>query len=177
MISYRYLKSVSTTAPRLEMKLAESRFERRTCMQSGCPWHNSCMNFENLRVLLVDDFELGRDRLRMGLVEMGFNDKNLIDAENGKVAFDILSTSAKSSTPIDFVFSDWSMPVMTGLELLKACRHDASIKQTKFIMVSSESDRDAIVLALENGADDYLTKPVASADLKQKVDALHARKK
>jgi two-component system chemotaxis response regulator CheY len=130
------------------------------------------MNSESKRVLLVDDFELGRDRIRMGLVSIGFADAQLVDAENGKQALEILSEAAKNDRAFDIVFSDWSMPVMNGLDLLKACRTDASLKAIQFIMVSSESDRDAIVLALENGANDYLTKPVSSADLKKKIDAL-----
>lgn len=130
-----------------------------------------------MRALLVDDFELGRDRLRMGLVEMGFNEDNLVDAENGREAHEALLQALKNQTPFDFVFSDWSMPVMSGLELLKACRADQRLKQTMFIMVSSESDRDAIVLALEGGADDYLSKPITNADLVQKVETLLARRK
>lgn len=130
------------------------------------------MNYEKYRVLLVDDLGLARERVRQDLLKIGFKDGQVDSAVNGADGLRRLIAAVAERKPFALVISDWNMPEMNGLELLKACRAHGDLKAIKFMVVSSESETNAIVDAIDAGADDYAVKPITLADLTTKVAKL-----
>ena len=120
---------------------------------------------QNMKVLVVDDFPTMRRIIKNLLKEIGY--ENLDEAEDGTSAFNKLKGGG-----FDFVVSDWNMPNMTGLELLKAVRAEASIKDIPFLMVTAESAKENIVLAVEAGVTNYIVKPFTAAVLREKIDKI-----
>ena len=120
---------------------------------------------QNMKVLVVDDFPTMRRIIRNLLKEIGY--ENLDEAEDGTSAFDKLKGG-----DFDFVVSDWNMPNMTGLELLKAVRSESGIKDTPFLMVTAEAAKENIVSAVEAGVNNYIVKPFTAAVLREKIDKI-----
>ena len=120
---------------------------------------------QNMKVLVVDDFPTMRRIIRNLLKEIGY--ENLDEAEDGTAAFDKLKGG-----DFDFVVSDWNMPNMTGLELLKAVRSESGIKDTPFLMVTAEAAKENIVSAVEAGVNNYIVKPFTAAVLREKIDKI-----
>ncbi len=120
---------------------------------------------QNMKVLVVDDFPTMRRIVRNLLKEIGY--ENVDEAEDGIVAFDKLKGG-----DFDFVVSDWNMPNMTGLDLLKAVRAEASVKDTPFLMVTAEAAKENIVSAVEAGVNNYIVKPFTAAVLREKIDKI-----
>ena len=106
----------------------------------------------NMNVLIVDDFATMRRIIRGALKSIGFN--NIFEAEDGKGAMKILAHE-----DIDLIMSDWIMPNMDGLELLKIIRADEKLKNIPFIMVTAEGQKKNVMDALESGVNSYIVKP------------------
>lgn len=122
---------------------------------------------QNMRFLVVDDFSTMRRIVRNLLKELGFS--NVEEAEDGQVALHKL----KNST-FDFVVTDWNMPNMTGLELLKAIRADAQLKHLPVMMVTAEAKKENIIEAATAGASGYIVKPFTAATLDEKLKKVFA---
>ena len=120
---------------------------------------------KNLKFLIVDDFSTMRRIVRNSLKELGFT--NVDEAEDGVAALNKLSSSH-----FDFVISDWNMPNMTGMELLKAVRADANLKSLPVLMVTAEAKKENIDEAAELGANGYVLKPFTTATLEQKLNEI-----
>lgn len=118
------------------------------------------MNF-----LIVDDFSTMRRIIANLLKELGF--PNYKEAENGKNALTLLH-----SEKFDFVITDWNMPEMDGLELLKSIRNDSSLKNLPVLMVTAEAKKDNIIAAAQSGADGYIVKPFTSSILYEKLNKI-----
>ena len=116
----------------------------------------------NLRFLVVDDFSTMRRILRNLLKELHFT--NIDEAEDGQVALHELR-----SQPYEFVVSDWNMPNMTGIELLRAVRADAQLRHLPFLMITAEAKRENIIEAAQAGASGYIVKPFTAATLEEKL--------
>ena len=117
----------------------------------------------NMKVLVVDDFATMRRILKNILVQLGF--KNIVEADDGTTAVDVLK-----SQKIDLIISDWNMPKMTGLDLLKHVRADADIGDTPFIMVTAEAQQDNIILAVKAKVSQYIVKPFTAETLGEKIN-------
>ncbi|GAB2951615.1 MULTISPECIES: chemotaxis response regulator CheY [Aquaspirillum] len=117
---------------------------------------------KNLRFLVVDDFSTMRRIIRNLLKELGFT--NVDEAEDGTAALHKLKTQA-----YEFVISDWNMPNMTGIELLRAVRADPQIKHLPFLMITAEAKRENIIEAATAGANGYIVKPFTAAVLEEKL--------
>ncbi len=117
---------------------------------------------KNLRFLVVDDFSTMRRIIRNLLKEFGFT--NVDEAEDGTAALHKLKTQA-----YEFVISDWNMPNMTGIELLRAVRADPQIKHLPFLMITAEAKRENIIEAATAGANGYIVKPFTAAVLEEKL--------
>ena len=117
---------------------------------------------KNLRFLVVDDFSTMRRIVRNLLKELGFT--NVDEAEDGQVALHKLKTQH-----FDFIVSDWNMPNMTGIELLRAVRADAQLKHMPFLMITAEAKRENIIEAAQAGASGYIVKPFTAATLEEKL--------
>ena len=119
----------------------------------------------NMKFLVVDDFSTMRRIVRNLLKELGFS--NVDEAEDGVVAL-----SKLRSTNFDFVVSDWNMPNMTGLDLLKEIRGDANLKHLPVLMITAEAKKENIVFAAQAGASGYIVKPFTAATLEEKLNKI-----
>jgi two-component system chemotaxis response regulator CheY len=116
----------------------------------------------NMKFLVVDDFSTMRRIVRNLLKELGFN--NVQEAEDGIDALNKLRAEA-----FDFVVSDWNMPNMTGIELLRSIRADEKLKHLPVLMVTAEAKRENIIEAAQAGASGYVVKPFTAATLDEKL--------
>lgn len=123
---------------------------------------------KNMKILIVDDFSTMRRIIKNLLRDLGFT--NTIEADDGQSALPILQAGG-----IDFLITDWNMPVMTGIELLKAVRADAKLRDLPVLMVTAEAKRDQIIEAAQAGVNGYVVKPFTAAVLKEKIDKIFER--
>ena len=119
-------------------------------------------NTSEPRFLVVDDFSTMRRVVRGLLKEMGH--ENVEEAEDGVAALAKLK-----SQPFDFVICDIGMPIMSGIDLLKAVRTDATLRHLPMLMVTAEARKEDIVLAVQCGAAGYLVKPFTKGALEERV--------
>jgi two-component system chemotaxis response regulator CheY len=117
----------------------------------------------NMKFLVVDDFSTMRRIVRNLLKELGFN--NVHEAEDGVEALKKL----RSENNYEFVVSDWNMPNMTGIELLRVIRADDALKHLPVLMVTAEAKRENIIEAAQAGASGYVVKPFTAATLDEKL--------
>jgi len=122
----------------------------------------------NLRILVVDDFSTMRRIVRNLLRELGF--QHVEEAEDGAAALALLHKSA-----IDLVITDWNMPRMMGIDLLKAVRADAKLATLPVMMVTAEAKKDQIIAAAKAGVNGYVIKPFTAQTLKEKLEGVFAR--
>jgi two-component system chemotaxis response regulator CheY len=120
---------------------------------------------KKMTILIVDDFATMRKVIRNLLKQVGY--ENIMEADNGEAGLAVLK-----SDKIDFVISDWNMPVMTGLELLKAVRADADIAKTPFLMVTAEALKENVVAAVKAGVSNYIVKPFTAEVLNEKIEKI-----
>lgn len=120
---------------------------------------------KKMTILIVDDFATMRKVIRNLLKQVGY--ENIMEADNGEAGLAVLK-----SHKIDFVISDWNMPVMTGLELLKAVRADADIGKTPFLMVTAEALKENVVAAVKAGVSNYIVKPFTAEVLNEKIEKI-----
>ncbi len=120
---------------------------------------------KNLKILIVDDFATMRKVIRNLLKQGGY--ENIVEAEDGAAALKLLK-----SQPVDFIISDWNMPNMSGLELLKAVRADDELKALPFLMVTAEALKDNVVAAVKAGVSNYIVKPFTAEVLNEKIEKI-----
>ena len=117
---------------------------------------------KNMKILIVDDFSTMRRIIKNLLRDLGFN--NTHEADDGLTALPMLK-----NTEFDFVVTDWNMPGMQGIDLLKAIRADDKLKHLPVLMVTAEARKEDIVAAAQGGAAGYIVKPFTKATLEEKV--------
>ena len=118
-----------------------------------------------MRFLVVDDFSTMRRIVRNLLKELGFT--NVDEAEDGAVALQKLQEDA-----FDFVVTDWNMPHLDGLQLLRAIRSAPALKHLPVLMVTAEAKRENIIAAAQAGASGYIVKPFTAATLAEKLQKI-----
>lgn len=118
-----------------------------------------------MKILVVDDFSTMRRIIRNLLQDIGFG--NTSEADNGQSALPMLKGG-----DFDFLITDWNMPRMTGLELLKAVRADRKLVSLPVLMVTAEAKRNHIIEAAEAGVNGYIVKPFTAQTLKEKLDKI-----
>ena len=123
---------------------------------------------KNIKVLIVDDFSTMRRIVKNLLHDLGY--ANTTEADDGKTAWAALQAGG-----FDLVVTDWNMPGMTGLELLKNIRSDARLAALKVLMVTAEAQREQIIEAAKNGVNGYIIKPFTAVTLKEKLDKMAQR--
>jgi len=123
---------------------------------------------KNMNILVVDDFSTMRRIVKNLLSEIGFN--NIVEADDGKTALPILENGG-----IDFLVTDWNMPGMPGIDLLKAVRADPKLSSLPVLMVTAEAKREQIMEAAQAGVNGYVVKPFTADTLKEKVDKVFER--
>lgn len=118
-----------------------------------------------MRVLIVDDFSTMRRIVRNILRQLGLN--NVVEADDGTTAWDILNRDK-----IDFIVSDWNMPKMTGIELLRKVRSSEQFAEIPFLMVTAEAQQENIIEAVQAKVSNYIVKPFTADTMKQKIDKI-----
>ncbi len=121
-----------------------------------------------MRILVVDDFSTMRRIVKNLLADLGLT--NVAEAEDGGVAFTMLKQGG-----FDFVVTDWNMPGVTGIELLKMIRADEKLKTLPVLMVTAEAKREQIIEAAQAGVNGYIIKPFTAATLKEKLGKIFER--
>ena len=124
-----------------------------------------------IKILVVDDFPTMRKIVKQVLKQLGYNDVQ--ECEDGALALAFL----KVNPQIEFVISDWNMPNMTGIELLKSVRADPKLKHLPFLMITAEADKENIVEAVKSGVNNYIVKPFNAGTLKEKIEKIFVNKK
>ncbi len=120
------------------------------------------MAYKNLVAMVVDDFSTMRRIVRKILKDLQF--REIIEAENGVEALRLLK-----SNKVDLIVSDWNMPTMTGLELLKQVRADERLKGLPFLMVTAEAQKENIIEAIQAKVSNYIVKPFSPATFAEKL--------
>jgi two-component system, chemotaxis family, chemotaxis protein CheY len=119
----------------------------------------------NMKILVVDDFQTMRRIIRNYLRQLGFN--NVEEAEDGDVALAKLHEA-----PFDFVITDWNMPKMTGIDLLKAIRSQNNFRNIPVLIITAEAEKENVVQAAQAGVNDYIVKPFTPEVLQAKIERI-----
>jgi len=122
------------------------------------------MGYQTKKAIVVDDSSVMRQIIKNNLKQLGFEQSNLVDAEDGEQAMKKLNEDT-----IDLVIADWNMPKMTGIDLLRAIRADGALKELPFLMVTSEADKEKIMEAVQAGVNQYIVKPFNATQLEEKI--------
>lgn len=123
---------------------------------------------KNMKILVVDDFSTMRRIIKNLLRDLGFT--NTQEADDGTSALPMLK-----SGDFDFLVTDWNMPGMSGIELLRAVRADEKLSALPVLMVTAEAKRDQIIEAAQAGVNGYVVKPFTAAALKEKIEKIFDR--
>ena len=123
---------------------------------------------KNMKILVVDDFSTMRRIIKNLLKDLGF--ANIQEADDGNTALPMLQQG-----DFDFVVTDWNMPGMQGIDLLRAIRADANLKHIPVLMVTAEAKKEQIVAAAQAGVNGYVIKPFTAATLKEKLAKIFER--
>ena len=123
---------------------------------------------KNMKILIVDDFSTMRRIIKNLLRDLGFT--NTQEADDGTTALPMLQNGN-----FDFVVTDWNMPGMQGIDLLKAIRADAKLKHLPVLMVTAESKREQIIEAAQAGVNGYVVKPFTAVTLEEKINKIFER--
>lgn len=121
----------------------------------------------NIKILIVDDVSSLRDLLKAYLRRLGY--LNITEADDGQHALNTLKNAHENKAPFELVISDWNMPNMDGLELLKKVRASPSWKTLPFILLTTESEKEKVLEALKADVSNYMIKPVDEVTLKEKM--------
>jgi two-component system chemotaxis response regulator CheY len=121
-----------------------------------------------MKILIVDDFSTMRRIIENVLRHLGFNDTH--EAADGNSALAMLQNGN-----FDFLVTDWNMPGMSGIDLLKAVRADAKLASLPVLMVTAESKREQIIEAAQAGVNGYIVKPFTAVTLKAKIEKIFER--
>jgi two-component system chemotaxis response regulator CheY len=123
---------------------------------------------KDMKILIVDDFSTMRRIIKNLLRDLGFN--NTTEADDGQTALPLLKNGN-----FDFLVTDWNMPGMDGLTLLKTVRADEKLKDMPVLMVTAEAKREQIITAAQAGVNGYIVKPFTAATLKEKIEKIFER--
>ncbi|MFL1503285.1 chemotaxis response regulator CheY [Pseudomonas sp. O64] len=121
-----------------------------------------------MKILIVDDFSTMRRIIKNLLRDLGFT--NTVEADDGITAIPILNSGS-----IDFLVTDWNMPGMTGIDLLRHVRADEKLRSLPVLMVTAEAKREQIIEAAQAGVNGYVVKPFTAQALKEKIEKIFER--
>jgi two-component system chemotaxis response regulator CheY len=121
-----------------------------------------------MKILIVDDFSTMRRIVKNLLRDLGYN--NTVEADDGSTALPILQAGG-----IDFLITDWNMPGMQGIDLVREVRADPALKHIPILMVTAEAKRDQIIEAAQAGVNGYIVKPFTAGTLKEKIEKIFER--
>lgn len=124
---------------------------------------------KSMPILIVDDFSTMRRIVKTCLRQIGF--ENITEAEDGVVALEKLKNHE-----FKLVISDWNMPNMMGIDLLRAVRADEKLKALPFVLVTAEGQKENVIEAAKAGVSNYVVKPFTAETLQAKLEAVFAKR-
>jgi two-component system chemotaxis response regulator CheY len=122
---------------------------------------------KDILILVIDDMPSIRNLVKTQLKSMGYN--SIIEAQDGEEALALLTKQHSNGAPVLLVISDWSMPKLKGLELLKKVRASAEFKDLPFILLTSEAEREQVTEAVLSGVSQYIVKPFSGKIFEDKL--------
>ena len=120
------------------------------------------------KILIIDDTALMRAMMRDFLKNMGYT--KIVDAPDGEAAWAEIEKATRENNPFTLIISDWNMPVLSGLELLKRVRQSSKVP---FIMLTAETEKEKVMEALREGVTSYITKPFTVQIVKEKLKTVY----
>ncbi len=124
----------------------------------------------NMKILVIDDMATMRKIIKNMLGQIGFT--NITEADDGATALPMIEAAAGTDEPYEFIVSDWNMPQMTGLDLLKHLRATEQYKSLPFLMITAEAEQGNVVIAVKAGVSNFIVKPFSAQVLKDKIDKI-----
>ncbi len=124
----------------------------------------------DIKILVVDDMSTMRKIIKNMLGQIGFT--NIAEADDGATAWPMIENAIKEGTPYEFIVSDWNMPQMSGLDLLKKVRSTSGLEKLPFLMITAEAEQGNVVIAVKAGVSNFIVKPFSAAVLKEKIDKI-----
>lgn len=124
----------------------------------------------DMKILVVDDMSTMRKIIKNMLTQVGFT--NISEADDGASAWPLIQNSIKDGKPFEFIVSDWNMPQMTGLDLLKNIRATPGLEKLPFLMITAEAEQGNVVIAVKAGVSNFIVKPFSAQILKEKIDKI-----
>lgn len=128
-----------------------------------------------LHILIVDDVASMR-RVMMGLIKEQLDTLRMSEAADGKNALQVIHKAYEDGVPVDIVITDWNMPVMDGMTLLRCIRSDISLMSLPVLLVTAHATKDMILEAAHAGADGYIVKPFNAETLHSKIERIVAKR-
>lgn len=125
------------------------------------------------RILVVDDFEMLLITMKKALGNLGYS--NVDQAEDGAQAWNMIEQAKTEGKPYSLIFSDWTMPEMTGIELFRKVKGDDALGKTPFVMVTAESEKKNVMSALSEGVTEYIIKPCTVESLEKKIETINKK--
>ncbi|MAX67838.1 MAG: response regulator [Bacteriovoracaceae bacterium] len=122
------------------------------------------------KILIIDDMSTMRKIIKNMLGKMGCND--LHEADDGAPAWEMIQQAHEAGKPFEFIVSDWNMPGLTGLDLLKNLRADERFKKLPFLMITAEAEQANVIIAVKAGVSNFIVKPFSIVTLKEKIDKI-----
>jgi two-component system chemotaxis response regulator CheY len=124
----------------------------------------------NMKILVIDDMATMRKIIKNMLTQIGFT--NIEEADDGATAWPMIEAAQGSDAPYEFIVSDWNMPQMSGLDLLKKVRDTEELKALPFLMITAEAEQGNVVIAVKAGVSNFIVKPFSAAVLKDKIEKI-----
>lgn len=124
----------------------------------------------DMKIIVVDDMATMRKIIKNMLSQIGFT--NIQEADDGATAWPLINQAKENGEPFEFILSDWNMPQLSGLELLKKIRSTPGLEKTPFLMITAESEQGNVVVAVKAGVSNFIVKPFSAQVLKEKIDKI-----
>ncbi|PIK16096.1 response regulator [Halobacteriovorax sp. JY17] len=124
----------------------------------------------DMKILVIDDMATMRKIIKNMLKQIGFT--NITEADDGATAWPMIQEALNSTAPYEFIVSDWNMPQMSGLDLLKKVRETEELKKLPFLMITAEAEQGNVVIAVKAGVSNFIVKPFSAAVLKEKIEKI-----
>ena len=126
----------------------------------------------NTKFLIADDSNIQRKIIKLILSDLGFT--NIVEATDGQMALDVITNSFKTNKPVQFIISDWEMPHIKGIDLLKTCKNHPVYSQIPFILLTAASAAPQIMQAVAANVSEYIVKPFNAETLRDKIDRIYS---
>ena len=124
----------------------------------------------DMKVLIVDDMSTMRKIIKNMLMQIGFT--NISEADDGAAAWPMITGAIEAGIPYEFIVSDWNMPQMSGLDLLKNVRATPGLEKLPFLMITAEAEQGNVVIAVKAGVSNFIVKPFSPQILKEKIEKI-----